>query len=305
MYNGMMIKNTANTNNTTTTNNNNKKENNEMNELKMINILSKLDAQGIEIGFEDQVPVSLAFGDWVPASLAHKFKPYATGFMTGEISSNMIQKMFPSKTVPGIGLTIKGPDETMSPELIELTSYLSQKPQEAVSLIRFCMKCLAAGNKPIRILEDGEEKYFLCSNGKVLVRNGDEFTVYYEGTELPNMDGMSDRQRISILHATKETYNNLTEKDYEEEEEYEEEEDYEEEEEDFSDILITTARQILSNCSLDLRNHIEDLIEGIERAERNDDTIRKEALTDALASCLKAYKKREWEGKCKKDEWNF
>lgn len=290
--NGMMIKNTANTNK------NNNMEDIKMNELKMINILSKLNAQGIEIGFGDQVPVSLAFGDWVPASLAHKFKPYATGFMTGEIPSNMIQKMFTNKTVPGIGLTIKGPDETMSPELIELTSYLSQKPQEAASLVRFCMKCLTAGNKPIRILEDGTEKYFLCSNGKVLVRNGEEFTVYYEGTVLPNINVMSDRQILDVLRATKETYENLTEEDYDDEEEYEEEED-------LSDILITTAKQILSNCSLDLRNHIEDLIEGIERAERNDDVIRKEALTDALASCLKAYKKTEWEGKCKKDDWNF
>lgn len=288
MYNGMMIKNNN-------TNNNNKKENNEMNEIKMASILSKLDAQGVKISFGNQVPASLSHGD----------KPYATGFMTGNVPANVTQKMFANGAVSGLGLIIKGRDETMTPELIELTCYISQRPREAVSLVRFCKNCLLAGNKPVRVLEDGEEKYFLCSNGKVLVRNGDEFTVYYEGTELPNMDGMSDRQRIDVLRAVKETYQNLTEEACEDDDEEEYEEEENEEEENLSDILITTAKQILSNCSLDLRNHIEDLIEGIERAERNDDVIRKEALTDALASCLKAYKKTEWEGKCKKDDWNF
>lgn len=215
-------------------NNNMNKEINNMNEIKMTNILSKLDAQGVKVGF----------GDQVPASLANSSKPYATGFMTGNVPANMAQQMFANGAAPGIGLIIEGHDETMSPELIELTCYLSQKPREAASLVRFCKNCLLAGNKPIRVLEDDGEKYFLCSNGKVLVRNGEEFTVYYEGTVLLNINMMSDRQILNILRAIKETYENLTEEEYDDcddygdeeeyEEDYDEEEEYEEEDNEWN-----------------------------------------------------------------------
>lgn len=209
-----------NANNTTAINtnkNSNKMEEIKMNEIKMASILNKLDKSSIKVGF----------GTQVPAQLAKSNKPYMTGYMTGTVPANMMRNMFAQGAVGGIGLVIEGEKET--PELMELVSYLSRKPREGASLVRFCKTCLLAGNVPVREVSNSTEKYFICTNGKVLIRTGEDFEVVYEGVVLPDLDTMSDRQILDVLEASVETYENLTEEEYEEENDWdkEEEDEYE------------------------------------------------------------------------------
>ena len=212
-----------NNNNNTINNKNNRMEEIKMNEIKMAHILNELDKSGAKIGF----------GNQVPAQLATDSKHYSTGYMTGAIPANMTNNMFAQGAVSGIGLVIEGEKET--PELMELVSYLSKNPCEGASLVRFCQTCLLAGNVPIREVSNGIKKYFICSNGKVLVRTGEEFEVVYEGVVLPDIRTMTDLQILNVLEASVETYENLTEEPYEEEEEEEKNEEEQEEEEDFKD----------------------------------------------------------------------
>ena len=220
MYNyNNTINTTANINNK----NNNKTEEIKMNEIKMASILNKLDKSGVKVGFGTQVPAQLAKGN----------KHYATGYMTGAIPTNMMNNMFVQGAVGGIGLIIEGEKET--PELMELVSYLSRNPHEGASLVQFCKTCLLAGNIPVREVSNSTEKYFICTNGKVLIRTGEDFEVVYEGVVLPDLDTMSDRQILDVLEASVETYENLTEEEYEEEDDWDEEEEEDEYECDYEE----------------------------------------------------------------------
>ena len=225
-----------------------------MNEIKMAAILEKLDKSGAKV----------KFGTQVPAQLAKSSKPYMTGYMTGAIPANMMNNMFAQGAVGGIGLLIEGEKET--PELMELRSYLSRNPHEGASLVRFCNTCLLAGNVPVRKVDN----YFICSNGKILIRNGEEFEVVYKGAVLPNLQTMSDEKCLDVIHSAVKTYTNLTNQN-------------QTEEEDLQDIGRSIA---LASSSSEELNWVHGILSDIERADKNDDVIRQKALMDALISWL-------------------
>ena len=305
------------TNNINNNKNNNKMEETKMNEIRMAAILEKLDKSGVKVGFGTQVPAQLAQSD----------KPYMTGYMTGTVPTNMMNNMLARGAVGGVGLTIEGEKET--PELMELMSYLSKNPYEGASLVRFCQKCLLAGNVPVRkvidiVDEDCDEEYldnsvyFICSNGKVLIRNGEEFEVVYEGVVLPNLQTMSDDECLDVIHSAVETYSNLVEPDRDDEDEDYEDENYEngydDEDEDCKDEsdedeethamkVFLTLKYLPSECTPEIRAWVENVIEDILRAHNNDDIIRETALIDTLEGLKDTYQNQKKEGpKCGEEE---
>ena len=283
MYN---YNNTINTAANNTNKNNNKMEEIKMNEIKMASILNKLDRSGVKVGFSDQIP----------AQLAHSDKPYMTGYMTGTVPANVPSNMFAQGAVGGIGLVIEGEKET--PELMELVSYLSRNAYEGAALIKFCQKCLLAGNVPVRKVVDvvdedcGEEYadnsvYFICSNGKVLIRNGEDFEIVYEGTVLPNLQTMSDKQCLDVIRSTVETYANLVEQGRDENNE-----------QDSADDLWDRACNIaVSRSTPEELEWVYNVIVDIKKARGNDDIIREQALTEAIMNWVEA--------KCLNTDWTI